>query len=75
MTAPLGPAPTQGDVTRAPTLIGVFGAMTTVSILCVAARFYTRLRLLRMLAMDDAVIVFSIVCSISRRIESKCSLI
>lgn len=54
-------APIEGDVNRAPTLVGGFGAMTTLSISCVAARIYTRFRLLRMPAMDDAVILFSIV--------------
>ena len=42
-------------------MIGVFGAMTLLSILCAAARIYTRVRLLRMPGMNDAVIVFTTV--------------
>ena len=42
-------------------MIGIFGAMTLLSILCAAARIYTRVRLLRMPGMDDAVIVFTVV--------------
>ena len=47
---------------RAPTIIGVFAAMTALSILCVAARIYTRFRLLRTPGMDDLVIILSVVC-------------
>ena len=61
MADSLGPPPPGGDATRAPTMIGVFGAMTLLSILCAAARIYTRVRLLRLPGMDDAVIVFTIV--------------
>ena len=61
MADSLGPPPPGGDATRAPTMIGVFGAMTLLSILCAAARIYTRVRLLRMPGMDDAVIFFTIV--------------
>lgn len=47
---------------RAPTIIGMFAAMTALSILCAAARIYTRFRLLRTPGMDDLVIILSVVC-------------
>ncbi len=59
-----GPAPIGGDATRAPTIIGVYCAMTSLSILCTAARLYTRFRLVRSPGMDDAVIVLSLVCTL-----------
>lgn len=57
-----GPAPEGGDETRAPTMIGVYSAMTGLAMLCVAARLYTRFRLLRSPGKDDVVIVLSMVC-------------
>lgn len=59
MAEATGPAPVGGDQTRAPMIIGVYSAMTGLSILCVAARLYTRFRLIRSPGMDDAVIVLS----------------
>ena len=61
MADSLAPPPPGGDATRAPTLIGVFAAMIVLSVLCAAARIYTRFHLLRLPGVDDAVIVFSIV--------------
>lgn len=60
-----GSPPPGGDETRAPTIIGVYSTMTAVSLTCVAARLYTRLRLLRSPGWDDAVIVISMVSTIT----------
>ena len=62
MAEAAGPAPIGGDQTRAPMIIGVYSALTSLSILCVAARLYTRFRLIRSPGTDDAVIVLSMVC-------------
>ena len=62
MTEPPGPPHEGGGgEDRAPTILGVFASLTTVSILCVVARLYTRFRLLRAPGADDAVILISIV--------------
>lgn len=61
MAEAAGSPPPGGDVTRAPTIIGVYCALTSVSITCVAARLYTRFHLLRSPGKDDAVIVLSMV--------------
>lgn len=53
--------PVGGDKTRAPTIIGLYSALTSVSLACVAARLYTRFRLLRSPGLDDAVILISMV--------------
>jgi len=61
MAEAAGLPPAGGDETRAPTIIGVYCTLTTISIACVAARLYTRFRLLRSPGPDDAVIVVSMV--------------
>lgn len=63
MSDSLGPPPKGGDANRAPTMLGVFGALGLLSVLCAAARIYTRIRLLRVPGVDDAVILF---CAVSR---------
>ena len=47
MAEAAGLPPAGGDETRAPTIIGVYCTLTAISIACVAARLYTRFRLLR----------------------------
>ena len=69
MAEPLGP-PVGGDVNQAPTLIGVFGAMIGLSILCAAARVYTRFHLVRSPGTDDAVIVLCIVRILHQQITN-----
>lgn len=69
MADAVGPPPAGGDATRAPTLIGVFGALLSVSIICTTARIYTRIHLLRMPGMDDAIIVLSIASVLPRKID------
>lgn len=69
MATSAGPAPVGGDQTRAPTIIGVYSVMTSLSIICVAARLYTRFRLTRNPGMDDAVIVLSMVCITSTYLQ------
>ena len=61
MAESAGPPPVGGDQTRAPTIIGVYCALTTLSLGCVAARLYTRFRLLRSPGKDDVVIMISMV--------------
>ena len=57
--------PSGGDETRVPTIIGVYCALTSVSLACVAARLYTRFHLLRSPGKDDAVTVLSMVSTAS----------
>lgn len=61
MAEPLGPPPAGGDETKAPELVAVFWVLKTISILCVAARLFTRIRLLRSAGLDNVVIVISLV--------------
>lgn len=61
MASPHALLPMRHAENKAPTIIGVFAAMTALSILCAAARIYTRFRLLRTPGMDDLVIVLSVV--------------
>lgn len=52
-----------GDVSRAPTLIGVFVTMTSIAMLCLAARLYTRFRILKKPGADDLVLTVNMVNS------------
>ena len=61
MADSLGPPPAGGDVSRAPTLLGVYGTLSGICVLCTVARLYARFRLLRTIGVDDIVIIVSTV--------------
>lgn len=61
MSGPPMPLPPDGDVNRAPTLIGVTWFECVLSTLFVALRFYCRIKITRNVWWDDWVILLTLV--------------